>query len=852
MLDHLAQYKILERIGAGGMGEVYRARDTRLGRTVAIKVLPAAVAGDHERRDRFLREAQAAAALSHPNIAALFEIGDDQDHLFLVFEFVPGDSLRAVIAGRPLNPRRALHLAAQVADALADAHAAGIVHRDIKPDNIVVTPKGNAKVLDFGLAKWTAGGAARDEAATLVETAAGSRFGTVAYMSPEQALGEPVDHRTDIFSFGIVLYEMLTGALPFRGATPTAMTLQIVQSEAAAPSTVNASVPRDLDAIVARALAKKPDDRYDSAAMIAADLRSVDAALAARAETTERAALNVPVVPQRRGFRPWMALALVVASLAGIGWSQREWIGRTWRRSIAAAPSPIIAVIPLDLADVDQAQRYFADGLTEDLITRLGQTPGLRVIGRSATRDYRGRSPRDLARELGAGVVLTGAVRPAGETVRISLELIDPADSTDLWTGQYTREVKDIFAVQSQVADDVARALRLKLTPTAARERTASRLVDQRAYESYLRGRQAAAQRDLGSAKRFFDDATRLDDGLAEAHAGMAEALHLEAVGLGQADDPSRRARLKRSADRAYELDPDLPQANLAAGLAADRLADALGFLKKAVTVDPTFSEGFHEIGDQILDVDPARAIAFYRRALALDPRMEINHADITGALSALGRFDEAERELDSVPGNQDRAQWKAVLRAAIALDRQDYDKAAAAFESGPLAGLPVFALSDVNALRMAGRADAAYQQARRLVQKNPSYCEAIAALAGLRHERGERAAARQMVASALRAAETPDVGPAALRCAGLSAAAIGDASAAAAVLQRIAADERQLRAWALEITGTTGSKLFRRNMFPWSHVSDAPPIVEARHALERAYATAREQIAASLGPITP
>jgi tetratricopeptide (TPR) repeat protein len=270
------------------------------------------------------------------------------------------------------------------------------------------------------------------------------------------------------------------------------------------------------------------------------------------------------------------------------------------------------------------------------------------------------------------------------------------------------------------------------------------------------------------------------------------------------------------------------------------------------VTVDPTFSEGFHQIGDEILDFDPARAIAFYRRALALDPRMDVNHADIAGALSALGRFDEAERELNSVPDDRDRTQWKVVLRAAMALDRREYDKAAAIVEGGPLAALPVFALSDVNALRTAGRADAAYQQARRLVQKNPGYCEAIAALAGLRDERGERAAARQMVAPALRAAETPDVGPAALRCAALSAAAIGDASAAAAALQRIAGDERQLRAWALEITGTTGSKLLRRNMFPWPRVAAAPAVVEARGALERAYATAREQIATALGPITP
>src|SRR5579862_9465889 len=225
MLETLGHYNVLDRIGAGGMGEVYRARDTRLGRTVAIKLLPAALAEDAERRDRLLKEARAAAALSHPNIAALYEIGEDAGRVFLVFEFVPGRTLDREIEGRPMNPRRALDLAAQIADALADAHAAGIVHRDIEPGNIIVTPKGRAKVLDFGLAKWTTGGAEREQAATTLATPAGTAMGTVAYMSPEQALGEPVDHRSDIFSLGVVVFEMLTGRRPFEGATPTELAM---------------------------------------------------------------------------------------------------------------------------------------------------------------------------------------------------------------------------------------------------------------------------------------------------------------------------------------------------------------------------------------------------------------------------------------------------------------------------------------------------------------------------------------------------------------------------------------------------------------------------------------------------
>src|SRR4029079_4587701 len=275
MFESLGHYKILDRIGAGGMGEVYRRVDRSLGRTVAIKVMAASVAGDADRRERFLREARATAALSHPNIAALYEIGEDQGQLFLVFEFVPGEPLSTVIAGRPLNLRRAVDFAIQIADALAEAHGEGIVHRDIKPANIIITPKDKAKILDFGLAAWTAGGADREHGAhdpTILGTKAGTALGTVAYMSPEQALGERVDHRSDIFSLGIVLFEMVTGRLPFAGATPTAMAMQIVQATAPPPSSVNPALPPEVDVIAGRALAKSLAARYESAATMAAGM----------------------------------------------------------------------------------------------------------------------------------------------------------------------------------------------------------------------------------------------------------------------------------------------------------------------------------------------------------------------------------------------------------------------------------------------------------------------------------------------------------------------------------------------------------------------------------------------------
>jgi serine/threonine protein kinase len=329
MIETLGLYKILDRIGTGAMGDVYRARDTRLGRTVAITVLSSAIAGHPDRRERFVSEARVAATLSHPNIASLYEVGDEQGQLFLVCEFVPGETLRTVTSGRPMNPRRAIDLAVQVGDALADAHAVGIVHRDIRPDTIIVTPKGNAKVLHCGLVAWTGSDAEREQvagvarAAATSESSVASMLGTVAYMSPEQALGEQVDHRTDIFSLGTVLFEMLTGTLPFLGTTSSALALQIVQATAPAPSSVRKSLPRELDAIVGKALAKSLDQRYEAAATFAAELRSVAAILDVRNEASEPASTAVALQGPQRFYWGWIVAALALAALGAAAWVAR-------------------------------------------------------------------------------------------------------------------------------------------------------------------------------------------------------------------------------------------------------------------------------------------------------------------------------------------------------------------------------------------------------------------------------------------------------------------------------------------------------------------------------------------------
>jgi TolB-like protein len=834
MFETLGQYKILDWIGAGGMGEVCRARDMRLGRTVAIKVLAAGVADDQERRERFLLEARATAALSHPNIAALYEIGEDQGQLFLVFEFVPGETLKTAIAGRPLNPRRALDLAVQIADALADAHAAGIIHRDIKPDNIIVTPKGNAKILDFGLAAWTSGGAERDRAVTMTATDAGPTLGTVAYMSPEQALGEEVDQRTDIFSLGIVLFEMLTGKLPFAGTTAKALALQIVQAPAPAPSSVNPSVPRELDAIVAQALSKSLDQRYESAATVAAELRSVAAILDVRGTTSEPTVSTVARVPRGRTSDRSYVRAIVTAALfacvAAGAWIEREPIRRQWHRVVGPAPAPMIAVIPLDLVGGDPSQIYLADGFTEDLISRLGQTPGLKVLGRSATRGYRGRAPRDVARELGASVALTGSLESSADTAKLTLTLVDPDEGADLWTAHYALEVKDVFAVQARIAKEVASALRLTLQPSAASARAESRLVDPRAYDLYLRGRQAAAQRRRPEAIALYEQAIAVDAGLAEAFVGLAEALRLRE---GAGGDSADAVRLKTAAERAYQLDEDSPQANLAMALTKDSLAETLRFMRRAIEADPSFAEVYDQIGEQIQDFAPELSVAFYKRSLALEPGLTTGHSDLAVSYLLLNRLADARAELAAHEG--------AGRPLTIDIDERKYDAAIAELRSLPelRAGAPLWN-TFVVVLASSGHRDDALRESVELAARFPS-CESRAHAAGLRLDHGQAAAARQLADALLRDAASDSATPAALRCGARAAAAMKQTAQLAAILDRIASKEDRLRYWAKEINGETGSMLLKGRVYPFAGVVDSAPIADARARLEAAYVRQRE-----------
>jgi TolB-like protein len=839
-LSRLGHYNVLDRIGAGGMGEVYRARDTKLGRTVAIKVLPDAIAADHDRRERFLREARATAALSHPNIAMLFEVGQDGDRIYLVFEYVAGRTLGAAIAGRPLAPRLALDLSIQIADALADAHTVGIVHRDITPDNVMVTPKEKAKVLDFGLAHWTEGGLAREHAPTMAATASGPIFGTIAYMSPEQALGMTLDGRSDIFSLGVVLYEMLTGANPFAAESPTAALLNVAQKRPQLPSNVIKTLPRELDPILMKMLAKDPNHRYDSAASLAAELRSVATVLDIRSGEAEPRTVKKTARARRRPS--WKAIvaavAIVLAGAAAWRWGGAD-ARRVWRRYVAAPLPPRIAVLPLEERAAGD-RTYFADGLTEDLITRLGQVQGLAVLGRSATREMRGISPAEASKRLNVEAVLTGSVqREAGE-LKVSLELVDPDDGVVVWSQRYTRAIDSVFAVQAAIADDVAQALRLKLAGDL-RQRTAARQVSVRAYDLYLQARDAVARRDLGTAIGLFRQALSLDGGLAEAHAGLAEAVYLQASFERRHFDATLRREVADAAARATAIDPDLAAAELAAGLADPRLAESLRHMRRAVSLDPSYAEAYHQIGDHVLGFDPSMAIDFYERSQELDRNIVASYLDLAAAHAALGNFAEAHRQIarlresQATPLGPALQGWAAGQDAVVTFQSGDAKAAVAQMESlsSPDANQPPSAIvTFARALLAAGRRSDAQRVIEELGPRLQADCDARAVAVGLLADARRMREAKTLVGSPPR---TSSDGTADERCAALLAAGLGEADGAAAALLRLSKNATAMREWTMIVTGVSDHVALRRRWYPWTRVVGQPAMADAENALEAA-----------------